>query len=331
MRIHLPLHPHHFVKPVAGAAGSSAGPLAEVGGELVVIELQGELTWEGEHANGVVGVLGLDRPVSVVGEAQAIRRVRLHIHITLHPPPILVCYRPPLPLMLDNFRSADTQDRPTLHVGSHHLLHGKIATLAKPYAVIRRAVASAGQTLEGDAEEEESDADNEEEERTPKRTAANGQAGASGSRPADPASSPLASATRRLAGGKGGDESEEEEDGPLFPEAQQTPPARSMALSSSPFLPPSSARDYSSDLDSSPVRGNLDLDSSPPRGLGDDDGEEEEREREREERKRRREEERAEREREERHRARRRAARPERTRHYEVVGVVRKKIVFALR
>lgn len=62
MRIHLPLHPHHFVKPSAPTPG--AGPLAEVGGELVVIELQGELTWDGENANGVVGILGLDRPVS---------------------------------------------------------------------------------------------------------------------------------------------------------------------------------------------------------------------------------------------------------------------------
>jgi hypothetical protein len=58
MRIHLPLHPHHFVK------STGSGPLAEIGGELVVIELQGELSWEGEQAGGVVGVLGLDRPVS---------------------------------------------------------------------------------------------------------------------------------------------------------------------------------------------------------------------------------------------------------------------------
>lgn len=192
--------------------------------------------------------------------------------------------------------------------------------------MIRRAVAAAGQTLEGDAEEEESDADNE-EERTPKRPTG-AASGASGARRGDPASSPLA-AVSRLPGGRPGDESEEE-DGPLFPE-QQTPTTRPMPLSSSPFLPPSSARDYSSDLDSSPVRPPLDLNSSPPRGLGDEDDDEEEREREKEERRRRREEERAEREREERHRARRRAARPERTRHYEVVGVVRKKIVFALR
>jgi hypothetical protein len=30
----------------------------------VLVELQGELSWEGDRAGGVVGVLGLDRPVS---------------------------------------------------------------------------------------------------------------------------------------------------------------------------------------------------------------------------------------------------------------------------
>jgi hypothetical protein len=63
MRIHLPLHPAHFGKD---AAAGGSGPFARIGGELVVIELQGELTWEGDNANGVVGVLGLDRPVSGV-------------------------------------------------------------------------------------------------------------------------------------------------------------------------------------------------------------------------------------------------------------------------
>jgi hypothetical protein len=61
MRIHLPLHPHHFTPQ------STAGPLARIGGDLVVIELQGHLEWEGDKADGVVGVLGLDRPVSVSG------------------------------------------------------------------------------------------------------------------------------------------------------------------------------------------------------------------------------------------------------------------------
>jgi hypothetical protein len=58
MRIHLPLHPRHF------AAQTAAGTLAVIGGDLVVVELQGELEWEGDRADGVVGVLGFDRPVS---------------------------------------------------------------------------------------------------------------------------------------------------------------------------------------------------------------------------------------------------------------------------
>ncbi|BEJ03010.1 hypothetical protein CcaverHIS641_0101850 [Cutaneotrichosporon cavernicola] len=224
MRIHLPLHPHHFAQ--------AGGPLAEIGGELVVIELQGELSWEGEQAGGVVGVLGLDRP---------------------------------------------------------------------PYAVIRRAEDPAGGALEGDAEDEESDADNE-EERSPKRPA--------GGRDI---LGPLAK-KRRV------DEDDDDEP-PLFPE-QNTPqrPPPPLPPSSPISFHPSSAHDYSSDLDSSPVMG---FGTLPPSEFDEDEAEEE--------RERRREEERAAREREERHRARRRAARPERVRHYEVVGVVRKKIVFALR
>ncbi|BEI87466.1 uncharacterized protein CcaverHIS019_0101840 [Cutaneotrichosporon cavernicola] len=200
MRIHLPLHPHHFAQ--------AGGPLAEIGGELVVIELQGELSWEGEQAGGVVGVLGLDRP------------------------------------------------------------------LPKPYAVIRRAEDPAGGALEGDAEDEESDADNE-EERSPKRPA--------GGRDI---LGPLAK-KRRV------DEDDDDEP-PLFPE-QNTPqrPPPPLPPSSPISFHPSSAHDYSSDLDSSPVMG---FGTLPPSEFDEDEAEEE-----------------------------------QRVRHYEVVGVVRKKIVFALR
>ena len=62
MRIHLTLEPSLFAKSTS--AGPSSSPLAQLGGEIVLIELQGELNWEGEKAGGVVGVLGLDRPVS---------------------------------------------------------------------------------------------------------------------------------------------------------------------------------------------------------------------------------------------------------------------------
>lgn len=64
MRIQLTLEPSLFAKPVAAAAaGPSSSPLAQLGGEIVLIELQGELNWQGEKAGGVVGVIGLDRPV----------------------------------------------------------------------------------------------------------------------------------------------------------------------------------------------------------------------------------------------------------------------------
>ena len=61
MRIHLPLDPEHFnAEP---KAGPSSSPIAQLGGDLVLIELQGEVSWEGDKADGVIGVLGLDRPV----------------------------------------------------------------------------------------------------------------------------------------------------------------------------------------------------------------------------------------------------------------------------
>lgn len=60
MRIHLSLDPSHLAQPVAGP---SSGPLVNIGGDLVLIELQGELDHEGDKADGVVGILGLDRPV----------------------------------------------------------------------------------------------------------------------------------------------------------------------------------------------------------------------------------------------------------------------------
>lgn len=108
------------------------------------------------------------------------------------------------------------------------------------------------------------------------------------------------------------EEAEGEDDAPPFPEAFTTPSRPTRATdpaSSSPWnMPSSSARDYSSDLDSSPA----------PVAEDSDDDEDAQKARE-EERKRK-----AKRE-------RRKAERPERSRHYEVVGVVRKKVVFALR
>lgn len=63
MRIHLPLEPKHFTS-------NPTGPLAKIGGDLVLIELQGKIEVEGDTANSVIGVLGLDRPVSVSSPLQ---------------------------------------------------------------------------------------------------------------------------------------------------------------------------------------------------------------------------------------------------------------------
>jgi hypothetical protein len=63
MRIHLSLDPKHLVQ---GVAGPSSGPLVNIGGDLVLVELQGELNHEGDKEGGVVGILGLDRPVSIL-------------------------------------------------------------------------------------------------------------------------------------------------------------------------------------------------------------------------------------------------------------------------
>lgn len=143
---------------------------------------------------------------------------------------------------------------------------------------------------------------------------------------------------------------EEEDDSPLFPEDHINPnaalagagpstPVRPLKTSqhnrtpasSSPFLPPSSIPDFSSELDfSSPPP------SSPPvssqlDGQDDEDEEEGSREEMRASKQREREKERAKRQKIEQKRAARKAQRPERTRTYEVVGLVRRKVVFALR
>lgn len=204
----------------------------------------------------------------------------------------------------------DNQDKPTLHLGEHHLLHGKIASLPKPLAVIRRAVAPAVEGIEGavqgDAEEEEELDDMKTTEKTPSR----------------PSTVKGDIATKRQ---KKDDDDDDDDEEPLFPPHPEAGPStpqnsRHRHASSSPFplLPPSSLKDYSSELDF----------SSPPPSLGkrargdsdenEDDDEEDEAER-------------MEREKMERRRAERKAQRPERTRVYEVVAVVRKKVVFALR
>ncbi|RXK42344.1 hypothetical protein M231_00334 [Tremella mesenterica] len=277
MRIHLPLSPD-LLKPTVIDPES---PLVKLGGEVVLIELQGELSWEGDKSDGVVGVLGLDRP-----------------------------------------------DKPTLHLGPHHLLHGKIVSLPKPLAVIRKSHAPIATThkadvhsdrntrgvLEGDVSEE----DQEEEEHDPLQTM-DTRAG-----PSKP------SKVKKTT-----EESEEEDEEPLFP---MTKPFRTPSRlgkshghtpsikSSSPVYPPSSIQDYSSDLDpTSPYR--QDECDRQMTTLHDNEDEMESPSvlrREREKRKR-------EEEEKKRRKKRKLEHDKERTRYYEVVGLVRKKVVFSLR
>ncbi|WVO14481.1 hypothetical protein L204_102116 [Cryptococcus depauperatus] len=243
MRIHLPLYPHQFQK---NPSNSSSPPLIQLGGDIVLVELQGELTWEGDKSEGVVGVIGLDRP-----------------------------------------------DKPTLHLGPHHLLHGKFANLQKPYAVIRRVV--------GDPEP-----DNETHER--KGIAVEGSFNEE-------------------------EESEDEDEEPLFPvsdrETAFVKDQGATPRSSSPFHPPSTPRDYSSDIEmSSPVLGRVGSLGFSKRGR-EEEIDEETREEEEQIGKRKKMEE--IKQRQKRTVKKLNGEEKERTRHYAVVGIVRKKVVFALR
>ena len=195
-----------------------------------------------------------------------------------------------------------------MHLGEHHLLHGKFANLQKPYAVIRKATGETGGTaLEGDASEEEEVGMGDQGEGVgsakKRKTHMKGQ-----HQQQHGSSKPRQDADED-------DEEEDEDEPPLFaPDPDIFPSRPSHAAhppSSSPFLPPSAARDYSSELDPA---------SSPARWTDDEDEEARDRLGEKEERIKR-----------ERAREKRKRDERERTRHYEVVGIVRKKVVFALR
>lgn len=136
------------------------------------------------------------------------------------------------------------------------------------------------------------------------------------------------------------EDEEDEEEGPLFETDQnvETTPTkdRQAPRSSSPFYPPSTPKDYSSDIEMpSPAGSQMDGFGFPKRGRAqdeDEDGDEDEDEEDIDikRRKRRKLEEAKAKEKRER-REKRREGRKERTRHYAVVGIVRKKVVFALR
>jgi DNA mismatch repair ATPase MutL len=173
-----------------------------------------------------------------------------------------------------------------------------MANLAKPYAVIRRALALAP---EGAAGEVEGDAEDEED--------LEDDLLAMDARPT------LKGKAQDKGKGKGkGKAEDEEEEGPLFPDLFQTPPKKSNDPQSSPssIYPSSAIKDYSSELDfSSPPMSDTSTSKRDLEESSDDDDDEEEEERRRKKAKR--------------------SGKKERTRRYEVVGIVRRKVVFALR
>lgn len=192
-----------------------------------------------------------------------------------------------------------------------------MATLAKPYAVIRRALAEAEDVagaVEGDAEEEDEIEDtvvNGKTRSTPQQQRQNGKGKAKED---------------------DDEEEEEEEEAPLFEPDPDGPffvtPHRTTGrgkgtgngqASSSPtstVYPSSAIKDYSSELDfSSPP---ISVTSSRPDA---EEGEEDEHDGSPVNRKKRKSE----------TGRLRKADKKQRTRRYEVVGVVRKKVVFALR
>lgn len=61
MRIQIEIPPSLIKRP---APPASAPPLVQIGGEMVIMELQGDLTFEGEPGGKVIGLLGLERMAS---------------------------------------------------------------------------------------------------------------------------------------------------------------------------------------------------------------------------------------------------------------------------
>jgi len=172
-----------------------------------------------------------------------------------------------------------------------------MANLPKPYAVIRRALALAPEGTAGEVEGDAEDEDDLEDDL-------------------------LAIDARPIAAkGKGKQKAEveeEEEELPLFPDILQTPPKKSNDPSSSPssVYPSSAIKDYSSELDfSSPPMSDTSTSKGDRNSDLKEDSDEDDYEAEEERRRKK----------------AKKSGRKERTRRYEVVGIVRKKVVFALR
>ncbi|KAJ9105966.1 hypothetical protein QFC19_003301 [Naganishia cerealis] len=240
MRISLNIPTASLLAPPSGTP-----PLVQLGakGEMLLLELQGELGYQGDPRGRVVGILDFER-----------------------------------------------MDKPTLHLGKHHLLHGKIVTLPRPVAVIRREVTinTASDTDEdleaAGGEDEESNTKRQKADQTaPETTTDNAKQLVTPSRPTSAIPSYLQTPTRPRA----------------TTGATATTGTVDPFESSPLILVNRQPRDYSSDL-SSPFPT-----PAPPKKRKARDTKEN---------------------------ARNAAVgKTERTRSYEVVAIVRKKVVFALR
>jgi chromosome transmission fidelity protein 8 len=81
MRIQIEIPPSLIKRP---APPASAPPLVQIGGEMVIMELQGDLTFEGEPGGKVIGLLGLERMVSRGADCKSSSRAVKLIEGLLH-------------------------------------------------------------------------------------------------------------------------------------------------------------------------------------------------------------------------------------------------------
>jgi len=183
-----------------------------------------------------------------------------------------------------------------------------MSNLAKPYAVIRRALATQ-EGIEGEVEGDAEDEDDLEDEQ-PKNKITPARIGN----------------TKGKGKARGRGDDSEDDEAPLFPPNPEdefdpfhTPPKSRNGghASSSPstIYPSSAMKDYSSELDfsSPPMSDTSKRDREEEEEDDHQDAEDEEEERRR------------------RKKAKKASMTKQRTRRYEVVGIVRKKVVFALR
>lgn len=127
MRIHIDIPPALLSPLAADPAVPRAPILAKLGGQTVLLELQGVLESEGDVAGKLIGRLGMEGVRSLLCLRVLCRRRR----------PGWAAERQDNELTADP-SSPPSQPLPTLTI-AHHLLHGKFVALPKPFAVLRKA------------------------------------------------------------------------------------------------------------------------------------------------------------------------------------------------